>query len=136
MSRALPLCLFCGFICGFSTSSGDFEWAAIYDVPDATYSWVAHQIDGSYAAESMKIVLLPLEEASEAALESLEGEGGHSMEHVCTDVAEGGVFMPAEDACFILQFDSANESSSFTVSYTFHLLHFHGPAQTHAPAVM
>ena len=114
MSRALSLYLHCAFIS--AVASSQFEWAAIYDVPENIYSWVAHQVDGSYAEDSMKMALLPADEGSEAALHSLEEEGGHSLEQMCVDVAEGGVLVPAADSCFILRFDSVKNVSRFTVS--------------------
>jgi len=85
-------------------SDAAYEWAGIFEVPDATYMWTAQKVDGAYADPMMKIAALPASAATEERLKALAEEGEHALEETCTVLDLGGVITPMEHACYQLRF--------------------------------
>jgi hypothetical protein len=93
-----------------------FEWAGIFETPGKVYTWTAQKVEGTYADASMKLVALPAVDATEAVLDTLFGEGAHSLALSCIDVDAGGAINPKEDTCYNLRFDQDLWQSLFTIN--------------------
>mmetsp|Transcript_52787 Transcript_52787/g.147028 ORF Transcript_52787/g.147028 Transcript_52787/m.147028 type:complete len:483 (+) Transcript_52787:90-1538(+) len=96
-------------------SDAAYEWAGIFEVPDATYMWTAQKVDGAYADPMMKIAALPASAATEEQLDALAEEGEHALEVTCTVLDPGGVITPMAHACYQLHFAENLWQSLYTV---------------------
>ena len=94
---------------------GDIAWAGIFDTPESSYIWIAQKKDGDYAEHTMKLVALPTASASDEMLESVEEEGEHSMEANCTVLHHGETIVPAEDVCYLLEFDDSRWETTYPI---------------------
>jgi len=96
-------------------TGGQFEWAGIFATPASHYLWRMQKVDGAYAENHMKIVLLPSAEGTEEKLHALEAEAGHSFEQACTEIEVGETLVPAEDVCYEAHVDQGSDDSGFLV---------------------
>lgn len=99
-------------------SSGTYEWAGIFEVPDDTYMWTAQKVGGAYVDASMKMVAFEASAADSATLDSLVTAGEAALALTCTDVAPAGIITPVEGACYRLVFQGSLWQSLFTINAT------------------
>jgi len=104
---------------GNSTSS-TFEWGGIFKTPEDNYLWTAQktvQPDGhvKYADPKMKMVVLKVTSATDAALDAAKEEATHGFGKTCKEVEAGESIAPAEDACFELHFKESWWQTLFNI---------------------
>ncbi|CAE7504943.1 nipblb [Symbiodinium pilosum] len=92
-----------------------FEWAGIFETPEANYLWTAQKVNGDYADPAMKLVALPATTVSQQALHDMETQGKEAMELICTPVQAGSTITPAASTCYELQFQATAWQSLFNV---------------------
>merc|ERR1712176_1557093 len=63
----------------------------------------------------MKVVAIPVPNASHEALDSAESEGKKSLGLLCEELCAGGVGTPAKQKCYKLKFDEEGWQSLYTV---------------------
>ena len=99
-------------------ASGDdpFEWAAVFDTDDGhNLTWTAQQVNGAWAASSMKMVLLNAAGPTYVALTALETEANHGFNTTCIEAEPGTVLIPAlEDTCYNLHMEGG-ASATWTI---------------------
>ena len=96
---------------------GAFEWAGIFEMSDDTHTWSMQKVDGSYADQTMKLVLIPTESTTEETMHSLESGVEALMEGDCTVVEDGETMSSISDSgsCFDLHVGSGDDST-FTMN--------------------
>ena len=96
---------------------GAFEWAGIFDMAGDTHTWSMQKVDGSYADQTMKLVLIPTESTAEATMHELESGVEALMDGDCKVVEDGETMTPimADGSCFDLHVGSGDDST-FTMN--------------------
>ena len=96
---------------------GAFEWAGIFEMSDDTHTWSMQKVDGSYADQTMKLVLIPTDSTTEETMHDLEGGVEALMEGDCTVVEDGETMssISADGSCFDLHVGSGDDST-FTMN--------------------
>ncbi|MEC7253550.1 MAG: zinc ABC transporter substrate-binding protein, partial [Candidatus Thermoplasmatota archaeon] len=96
---------------------GAFEWAGIFEMSDDTHTWSMQKVDGSYADQTMKLVLIPTDSTTEETMHSLESGVEALMEGDCTVVEDGETMSSISDggSCFDLHVGSGDDST-FTMN--------------------
>ena len=96
---------------------GAFEWAGIFDMSDDTHTWSMQKVDGNYADQTMKLVLIPTDSTTEETMHSLEDGVEALMEGDCTVVEDGETMssINADGSCFDLHVGSGDDST-FTMN--------------------
>ncbi len=96
---------------------GAFEWAGIFDMTGDTHTWSMQKVDGSYADQTMKLVLIPTESTAEATMHELESGVEALMDGDCTVVEDGETMTPimADGSCFDLHVGNGDDST-FTMN--------------------
>jgi len=109
--------LIVGFVLLMSAdaSSDAFEWAGVFELPEASYMWTSQKVDGKYADASMKLVAIPVASATETILHGEETNGNAWLGLNCTDVQHAGVITPASSACYKLVFNQDIWQSVFKI---------------------
>eukprot|EP00908_Phaeocystis_cordata_P016498 Transcript_27758.p1 GENE.Transcript_27758~~Transcript_27758.p1 ORF type:complete len:465 (+),score=143.08 Transcript_27758:93-1487(+) len=112
-----------GTAASYSCGSDDYEWAAMFATPGATYHWNAYKTTSTagasctyppdascaYADAHMNMVFLPETAATWSA--ALEAEAHDGFSHTpCTEVEPGETIVPAAHKCFMLHFEGDNSS--------------------------
>ena len=97
--------------------AGAFEWAGIFEMSDDTHTWSMQKVDGSYADQTMKLVLIPTDSTTEETMHSLESGVEALMEGDCTVVEDGETMSSISDggSCFDLHVGSGDDST-FTMN--------------------
>jgi len=119
--QAIPVPrLLAGFILLMSVDAGSdasdaFEWAGVFELPEATYMWTSQKVEGSYADASMKLAAIPVTSATESGLHGAEADGIASLGKACTDVQHAGVITPASGRCYKLVFHQNVWQSLFKI---------------------
>ena len=101
-----------------SAQATTYEWAGTFATPSAAYVWTAQSVDGAYVDPGMKMVVLPVEASSTAALAALESEGARLINTTCVDVHTGGKITPADDVCYQLHFNAHLHTSIYEMDAT------------------
>lgn len=96
-------------------ADASYEWAGIFETPDANHVWIAQKVDGAYVDPMMDLVAFPSKEATEEALEALVAEGELSMGLNCSNVSFGDTIVPMLGACYRLHFDDSVPTTTFKV---------------------
>ena len=125
MLRALVLALAVCAAAGSEGDSGPFEWAGIFETPEAEYRWIAQAAGGEYVDPGMKFVAMPATAANADELSRLKeiavrkmtaspAEGGYGQ---CEELAPGGegTITPTADKCYKLMFFGNTLDSIFKV---------------------
>ena len=96
---------------------GAIEWAGIFEMSDDTHTWSMQKVDGSYADQTMKLVLIPTDSTTEETMHSLESGVEALMEGDCTVVEDGETMSSISDggSCFDLHVGSGDDST-FTMN--------------------
>ena len=81
---------------------------------DDTHTWSMQKVDGSYADQTMKLVLIPTESTTEETMHSLESGVEALMEGDCTVVEDGETMSSISDSGSCLIFMLAGDDSTFT----------------------
>lgn len=102
---------------------GGWEWAGLFHLEEDWYVWSAQKTSAAdsvtdYADATMKMVLLPAADDSEATLHALEAEANHAFEETCTEVDSSGVLPVQMDACVELHFDPNMWQTLFKLNAT------------------
>jgi hypothetical protein len=58
-------------ISGYLRAETGFEWSGVFETPADIYLWSAQKVDGQYADTRMKLVALPVPNASPQALKDI-----------------------------------------------------------------
>ena len=84
---------------------------------DDTHTWSMQKVDGSYADQTMKLVLIPTDSTTEETMHDLEGGVEALMEGDCTVVEDGETMssISADGSCFDLHVGSGDDST-FTMN--------------------
>jgi len=103
-----------------SSTPSTFEWGGIFKTPEDNYLWTAQktvQKDGhvKYADPKMKMVVLKVASATDAALDAAKEEAAHGFQTNCTEVEAGESITPKEDACFELHFKESWWQTLFNI---------------------
>ena len=61
------------------------------------------------------MVILPATDITDAGITALTPEADHSFETGCIMVTAGGTITPAEDTCYMLEFDQTMDDTTFTI---------------------
>ena len=82
-----------------------------------THTWSMQKVDGSYADQTMKLVLIPTESTAEATMHELESGVEALMDGDCTVVEDGETMTPimADGSCFDLHVGNGDDST-FTMN--------------------
>ena len=93
--------------------SGPFEWAGIFSMNDNTHVWSMQQVDGAYADQTMRLVLIPTDTPTEATMHGLESSVKDLMEGDCPVVEDGETMTPivASGSCFELHVGTGPDST-------------------------
>eukprot|EP00620_Florenciella_sp_RCC1587_P018344 CAMPEP_0182577670 /NCGR_PEP_ID=MMETSP1324-20130603/38513_1 /TAXON_ID=236786 /ORGANISM="Florenciella sp., Strain RCC1587" /LENGTH=427 /DNA_ID=CAMNT_0024793525 /DNA_START=60 /DNA_END=1343 /DNA_ORIENTATION=+ len=94
-----------------------YEWAGIFDVSaDDTVQWVAQKVDGAYADDHMKFVVMATTSDSEDDLEDTEAYADALLESgTCTEVDVGDAAITPAAACYELHFDTSVDTSTYDI---------------------
>ena len=114
---------------GGSLGSDAYEWAGIFRIPTGTkaLTWKMQKVgtwfSTTYAKQSMKMVILPTTNCTEANLHALEATGypTHkiSAKADCTSTKNGDTMVPDfGKACFDLHVDHTVGTSKFKIDVT------------------
>ena len=92
-----------------------FEWAGIFAVSSASHTWSMQKVDGSYADQTMQLVLIPTTNLVEAEMHTLESTAETLFAGACTVVEDTESMTPAPGgSCFELHVGSGDDST-FTI---------------------
>ena len=95
---------------------GPFEWAGIFEMNDATHTWTMEKVGGSYADQTMRVVLIPTDTPTEETMHSLEDGVEALIEGECIVVEDGESMTPvAGGSCFEWHVGTG-DISSFTIN--------------------
>jgi len=68
-----------------------WEWAGVFAlVAPETYTWIAQQVDGAYAAPTMLVAMIETSEASLVGIEAAEAQAEALFSGTAQDIAAGG----------------------------------------------
>jgi zinc transporter ZupT len=91
-----------------------WEWAGVFDFPRAGhYTWHAARVNGSYAAPSMRLALVPASAASSSGLEAAEERLEAAYSGVASPLASGGEMVVGK--AHVLEFDPRTWTSQFFI---------------------
>merc|ERR1719384_495017 len=96
-------------------TSEDIEWKGIFETPESSYIWIAQKVEGKYVDPTMKLAALPVDEASEEALENIEKDGEEAMEATCMVLNHGEKITPTKTMCYLLTFDTTRWETTFPI---------------------
>merc|ERR1719384_221233 len=96
-------------------TSEDIEWKGIFETPESSYIWIAQKVEGKYVDPTMKLAALPVDEASEEALENIEKDGEEAMEEPCMVLNHGEKITPTKTMCYLLTFDTTRWETTFPI---------------------
>ena len=102
-----------------------YEWGAIFATPSSagTYQWNVYKKDGAWAESSMKIVVLPVADTTQATLNAQKGVAHEAMEHHCgadeiKDIEPGETITPGDHRCSKIHIEGDDASIHYTISLT------------------
>ena len=102
-----------------------YEWGGIFAMPSAagTYSYTVYKKDGAWAEPSMKVVVLPVTDASKATLTAQIEAAHEAFEHHCgadelVDVEPGETIIPGDHRCSKLHIEGDATSIKYTIRLT------------------
>ena len=93
--------------------SYSFEWAGVFAVSQPTSTWLMQAgTDGTYADESMRLVLFPTDTPDDETMDSLKEQADALIVGDCTVVEDGETMAPAaEGSCFELHVGTGTDST-------------------------
>ena len=102
-----------------------YEWGAIFATPSSggTYQWNVYQKDGAWAESSMKIVVLPVADTTQATLTAQKEVAHEAIEHPCgaaeiNDVEPGETIIPGDHRCSKIHIEGDDASIHYTIRLT------------------
>jgi len=95
-----------------------YEWAGIFEVPDAKYMWISQTVKGKYADDDMKIAIIPTVEANAADLSASVPGAKLALKKTCVTIKHGDVLTPGDGKCYKLEFDKTLWQSYFVMDTT------------------
>ena len=92
---------------------GAFEWAGVFSINDASHTWSMQKVDGEYADQTMRLVLMPTSTPDEETMHSLEDGVESLIEGDCSIVEDGEAMQSIQSAgsCFELHVGTGDDSS-------------------------
>jgi hypothetical protein len=105
-----------------------YEWSGVFHTEDRMHLWSAQRVDGEYADETMKLVILSASNGTAEALKDLTPMGKRLFEQQCRPakyflVQAGETLTPDQNTCYMMEFDSEAWQTLFKVSSNFSTLH-------------
>jgi len=96
--------------------AGAFEWAGVFSINDASHTWSMQKVDGDYADQTMRLVLMPTSTPDEETMHSLEDGVEDLIEGDCPVVEDGEAMQSIQSAgsCFELHVGTGDDSA-FTI---------------------
>ena len=114
-----------------------YEWGAIFPTPSSagTYQWNVYKKDGAWAESSMKIVVLPVADTTQATLNAQKEVAHEAMEHHCgadeiKDVEPGETIIPGDHRCSKIHIEDPTSGDADSIHYTIRLTDAEGAAVT------
>ena len=99
---------------------GAYEWAGIFEISDASHTWSMQKVDGAYADQSMRLVLIPTTTPDEATMHTLEDAATTLIQaEDCTVVedTESITSIASDGSCFELHVGTGDDST-YTIDTT------------------
>ena len=100
--------------------AGAFEWAGMFEISDTSHTWSMQKVDGAYADQSMRLVLIPTTTPDEPTIHTLEDAASTLIEaDDCTVVedTESITSIASDGSCFELHVGTGDDSS-YTIDTT------------------
>ena len=96
--------------------AGAFEWAGVFSINDASHTWSMQKVDGEYADQTMRLVLMPTSTPDEETMHSLEDGVEGLIEGDCSVVEDGETMQSIQSSgsCFELHVGTGDDSA-FTI---------------------
>ena len=95
-----------------------WEWAGVFNVhTNEQYTWIAQKVGGKYADSAMKLLIMPAENATSAAIHEVEHELEEIWEGTATHVSAPSALPLGVGKLYELEFNSDASTSTFQVTF-------------------
>lgn len=92
------------------------KWSGIFETPESAYIWISQKVTGSYVDPSMRLVVLPVDTASEESMESVENAAIDTIgSEGCTLLTHGETIVPGP-TCYNLVFSDDRWETTFPIN--------------------
>lgn len=92
-----------------------YEWAGVFELKKGTYTWSFSKVDGKYADESMKMLILKASKKSDNLLETYKEEAQHTFEKKKSTLVKNNASLKSSNSFYTLKFDNKKDISTFKI---------------------